>query len=42
MQIRDVFIIEQFQDKSFEPKELLTTDFNKILVIEKGRVYARL
>jgi AraC-like DNA-binding protein len=37
MQIRDVFTIEQFQDKSFEPKELSTAHFNKILVIEKGR-----
>jgi len=37
MQIRDVFTIEQFRDKSFEPKELTKDHFNKILVIEKGR-----
>jgi AraC family transcriptional activator of pobA len=37
MQIRDVFTIEQFRDKSFEPSALSTAYFNKILVIEKGR-----
>ncbi|OQP49737.1 hypothetical protein A4H97_28000 [Niastella yeongjuensis] len=37
MQIRDVFTIEQFRDKCFEPKELTGEHFNKILVIEKGR-----
>jgi len=37
MQIRDVFTIEQFRDKSFEPNKLSTAHFNKILVIEKGK-----
>lgn len=37
MQIRDVFTIEKFTDKSFDPNELLKEHFNKILVIEKGR-----
>lgn len=37
MQIRDVFTIEQFRDKSFDPRALSATHFNKILVIQKGR-----